>query len=335
MSEAASNTEAQRSRGYVEESGSSLPRGVFTLSLDFELIWGTLDLFGPGRFRPACELEREVIIDRLLDILVEFEVPATWCVVGHLFLDRCDGGHREIVGPGPNWFAHDPGTDITRDPIFYGRDLLERIRECPVQQEIGSHSFSHVIFSEENCPRETAVSEIAACVRVATEQGLDLRSFVFPRNLVGHLDVLTEYGFTSYRGPEPSWYEASTVPGPVKRLAHLWEVLAASEPPVVLPQTSDGYPVNIPGSMIYFPMHGLRRFIPLSRRVRRAIKGLNAAARERRVFHLWFHPTNLADETERMFSGLRSIFHRARELRENGDMDFLPMGAIAGAREPS
>ena len=36
---------------------SPLDRGVFTLSLDFELIWGTLDR-GPDRFREACERER-------------------------------------------------------------------------------------------------------------------------------------------------------------------------------------------------------------------------------------------------------------------------------------
>ena len=52
-------------------------RGVFTISLDFELIWGTLDLFGPERFGKACEIEREAV-GRLLDLFVEFEVPATW-----------------------------------------------------------------------------------------------------------------------------------------------------------------------------------------------------------------------------------------------------------------
>src|SRR6266542_1062459 len=70
-------------------------RGVFTISLDLELIWGTLDLFGPARFRKACEQER-LLIDRLLELFVKFRVSATWCILGHLFLDRCepDGGHK-------------------------------------------------------------------------------------------------------------------------------------------------------------------------------------------------------------------------------------------------
>src|SRR2546422_1688385 len=99
------------------ELAPALPRGVFTLSLDFELIWGTLDLFGPERFRRACEVERDLIIDRLLDLFVEFNVPATWCVLGHLMLDRCstDNGrkHAEIVRPSHrwsrgDWFENDP-----------------------------------------------------------------------------------------------------------------------------------------------------------------------------------------------------------------------------------
>ncbi len=306
-----------------------LSRGVFTLSLDFELIWGTLDLFGPGRFRAACEVEREVIIDRLLELLVEFEVPATWCIVGHLFLDQCDGKHLDVIRPQRDWFAHDPGTDLERDPIFYGRDLIQKIRDCSVPQEIGSHSFSHVLFGEDQCRRETAESEIAACVSVARDQGLDLRSFAFPRNQVGHLDVLRNHGFTSYRGPEPSWYDKPSWPSPFKRLAHLWDVVSASEPPVVLPRARADGLCNIPGSMIYFPMHGLRRYVPMSRRIRRAFKGLDAAVREQRIFHLWFHPTNLSDGTDEMFKGLRAIFGRAKQLRKEGKIDLLTMRELA------
>jgi peptidoglycan/xylan/chitin deacetylase (PgdA/CDA1 family) len=304
-----------------------LTRGAFTLSLDFELIWGTLDLFGPDGFRRACEIEREEIVDRLLEVLVEFEIPATWCIVGHLFLDRCDGKHPEIAID-QQWFAHDPGTDQTRDPIFYGCDLIEKIRACKVPQEIGSHSFSHVIFGD--CSRETAASELAASLAVAGARGVELRSFVFPRNVVGHVDLLRDFGFLCYRGPEPVWYENGRWPGSVKRIAHLAHVAFAMTPPVVTPIDEGSGLWNIPGSMIYFPMHGVRRYIPLSRRVRRAVKGLDAAARHRRVFHLWFHPTNLVDEMESMFRGLREICAHARALRDQGKLDFSSMSALIG-----
>jgi len=316
-----------------------LERGVFTLSLDFELIWGTLDLFGPEAFRQACEFERAQVVDRLLRLLAELEIPATWCVLGHLFLARCapqDGRrHPEIVPPQhawcPDWFQHDGGGDESGQPIFYGRSLVEKIRSCPVSQEIGCHSFSHVIFGDRGCSRETARSEVAACVRLARELGLELRSFAFPRNSVGHLDVLREHGFRCYRGPGPRWYERDDAPGALGRLAHLADVLSAAEPATVLPEATESGLWNIPGSMIYFPMHGVRRYVPVSRRVARALKGLRAAAAGGRVFHLWFHPTNLADEADAMFAGLREILAQAARLRAEGALRILPMRDLVPA----
>ena len=320
---------------------ASESKGIFTISLDFELIWGTLDLFGTDGFGRDCLVEREQVIGRLLDLFTEFEVPATWCILGHLFLDHCEpqGGvrHPEIVRPRHkwftnDWFANDPcGTESTQ-PLFFGRKLVDMIRSCPVPQEIGSHSFSHVIFGDEGCSEQTASTELAACVKLADEIGLRLKSFAFPRNEPGHLDLLPKYGFTNYRGPEPNWYYKTGYPSIVRRLAHLADVALAASPPVVTPEVTHNGLVNIPGSMIYFPRHGFRRYIPMSVRIRRAVKGLKAAVAQKRIFHLWFHPTNLAGDRETMdamFGGLHEILESAQALRRQGGIEFLTMGQIA------
>jgi len=317
-------------------------KGVFTISLDLELIWGALDLDGPERFRKACEIERSVVIDRLLDLLVEFDISATWCVLGHLFLDQCEAGdgpkHPEIVRPSHSWypydwFRQDPGGAEHSQPLFFGRSLVERIKSSAVPQEIGCHSFSHIVFGDPGCSRTAAESEIAECVRLARQMGIDLRSFAFPRNRVGHLDVLAEYGFTCYRGPEPTWYERAGIPASLKRMGHLLDVFVAATPPLVDCERAEFGLWNIPGSMIYFPSHGIRRFVPMPLRVKRAIKGLNAAASKGRTFHLWFHPTNMADQMEKMFAGLRSILRHAQALREQGELEILPMCALAPAQQ--
>ena len=48
--------------------------------------------------------------------------------------------------------------------------------------------------------------------------------------------------------------------------------------------------------------------------------------------HLWFHPTNLADETDAMLAGLRNVFAEVARRRERAELDVLPMGELA-ARE--
>jgi peptidoglycan/xylan/chitin deacetylase (PgdA/CDA1 family) len=315
---------------------AELRRGTFTLSFDFELIWGTLDRAGPDGFAYACAVEREQIVDELLAMLDELEIPATWCVLGHIMLRSCSPSHGvkhpEIVRPRhawhpDDWFIDDPCGDELRHPNFYGASLVDRIRACRVPQEIGCHSFSHPIFGDPGCSRDTADSELAACTQIAAAESIQMRSFAFPRNRVGHLDMLLEHGFVCFRGPEPHWYERPRIPRALKRAVHLMDVVLANRPPLVLPRRVGGL-WNVPGSMIYLPAHGVRRFVPVRSRVRKAIKGLDGAASEKKLFHLWLHPTNLADRLPEMLSGLRAVLARAAQLRDRGELAIVPMGAV-------
>lgn len=321
-----------------------MARGVFTLSLDFELIWGELDLRGPEALREACERERTDVFDRLLELLGQFEIEATWCVVGHLMLDSCAaaGGrtHPEIVRPQHawhhgDWLRDDPASDESASPTFYARSLLERLLASPVPQEVGCHSFSHVIYGDPGCSEDAARTDLDACVRAARELGVTLRSFAFPRNRVGHLDVLREAGFTCFRGPEPTWHGGGGR-GALARAGHIVDVLTAREAPLVEPRSVDGL-IDIPASMMYFPMHGVRRHLPVSRRVKRMVDGVRRAARDGGVFHLWFHPTNLVYEREAAFDGLRATLSAVADARRDGSLEVLPMARLAervAHREP-
>jgi hypothetical protein len=317
-------------------SRARFPRGVFTLSLDFELIWGALDLFGTEGFAEACRIERAVVVDRLLALLAEHEIPATWLTVGHLMLERCGRTHPEVVRPAhrwkrDDWFSGDAGGDEATAPLFFARSLIERIRACPVRQEIGGHSFSHVIYGDPGCSRAAAESDLDALVAAAATLGLTLESFSFPRNRVGHQDALVPRGFKVFRSPEPAWHQGRSPL--VQRLGHLADVVLARSPPVVFPRREADGLVSVPGSMIYFPMHGPRRFLPVSLRVRRARKGLAEAVGQRGVFHLWTHPTNLADETEAMLAGLRTILGEVSALRAQGRLDVRTLGELRPAAE--
>ncbi|MBK8378746.1 MAG: hypothetical protein IPL14_12590 [Nitrospira sp.] len=81
-------------------------------------------------------------------------------------------------------------------------DILEWIRATRVRHEIASHSFAQFITVILNAaPRRQA--DLTAAVEAAAKQDVTLKSFVFPRNQVGHLDVLREQGICAYRGTDP------------------------------------------------------------------------------------------------------------------------------------
>ena len=59
---------------------------TFVLSLDTELVWGSFDHLTDDRFEMLYPDVRGTI-ERMLDVLDRYEVPACWAIVGHLLLD--------------------------------------------------------------------------------------------------------------------------------------------------------------------------------------------------------------------------------------------------------
>jgi glycosyltransferase involved in cell wall biosynthesis/peptidoglycan/xylan/chitin deacetylase (PgdA/CDA1 family) len=286
-------------------------RGVAVISIDTELAWGEAHhRDGPPRREYGDERR---VIDRLLTVFERYEIPATWAVVGHLFLDRCsrDGAdgrpHPEVLRPEypwleGDWFDVDPCADRAAAPDFYGPDIVERIKACAVAQEIGCHSFAHAMVGEPGYRSAVFESDLAACRAAADAHGIDLRSFVFPRNSVGHVEVLGTQGFTSYRGRA-----RKRVVRPRREASGVW---------------------NIPATYLYAPATR-RRNVPIGLWALVPRMRLRQAARDRSLFHLWFHPYNITDDPERALRGIELISREAARLRERGRLDVLTMGGLA------
>ena len=313
-------------------------RPTFVLSLDKELVWGSRDHTSAPNFDRKYPDLRGVVRD-LLTVLDEYAVPATWAVVGHLFLSSCakdarGRAHPEIERPDypwhpGDWFKADPCSDRARDPLWYGDDILDWIRNAKTPHEIGSHSFSHLIFGDAACSSVAAKSDLHACLEAARAKGITLKSFVFPRNREGHHQVLRDSGFTSYRGADPTWYR--DFPRTLRKMSHFADQALALTPPVSLPvETLPGL-WNIPGSMMLLHRGGIRRSIPIQTRVTKAKAGLRRAVAEGKIFHLWFHPFNLAHDRIAMFEALRGILSEAARLRDSGALDVRTMTGVAEA----
>lgn len=165
-----------------------------SISADFELNWAFRSL--PAEQRDRLGIAERDNVPYILGLLDEYGVPVTWATVGHLFLDSCTRqgkhGHPEMPRPPANplwqgdWYKHDPGTGLQRDPLWYAPDLIKQIMQAKVAHEIGSHSFSHIDFSAQTSDRELVEREMQQCVNLAARLGLKLRSLVYPFNHMGH-----------------------------------------------------------------------------------------------------------------------------------------------------
>jgi hypothetical protein len=88
---------------------------------------------------------------------------------------------------------------------------------------------------------------------------------------------------------------------------------------------------NIPGSMMLLHRGGIRRAIPVASRVVKGKAGLRRAVAEGKIFHLWFHPFNLAHDRAAMFAALRGILAEAARLRDRGVLDVRTMAGVVDA----
>ena len=298
-----------------------LTKPTFIISLDTELIWGYIKYPSHEAVRLMKNDDKEVrgCIDILLNLFEKHNIPATWAVVGHLFLDHCeceDGiPHRDMPRFKEDWYSSDPCTDIQKDPLYYGRDIVEKILSNRIKHEIGYHSFSHVVFSE--CSREVAKAEIKEGIKLAKDFGITFKSFTFPQHQIAHIDVLKENGFAIYRGKNAGVWNINQSFFIRKISGAIDKVIA----PPTEPEWRDGI-WEIPYSMSFCDTQIKFSVLP------RAKIGLYRAIRSKKVFHVFLHPHNLL-----MYSSLKDDLDRflavVAKKRDEGKIEVMTMGEVS------
>lgn len=303
--------------------------GTVVISLDAELSWGFHD-------QPTMPADRvanaRAAWPFLLSIFEEHDLPATWAVVGHLFLSECDGTHADHPA-GEAWFARDPGGQATPDSEWFAPELIDEIRDSDVDHEIGLHTFSHVEFGNLETTREIAAAELRESVAAAEAAGVTPEAFVFPRNKIGHRELLAAHGFSCYRGRQPArWYEKIGVPGvgAVAKLATY--AFGLSPPPIIEPIVDADGVVNIPASLFLFSFEGLpRRAVetvagdPVVRQVEAGLAALEDEPDG--VLHLWLHPNNITSERDR--TRMSEVAALIADARDRHGVAVETMGTVA------
>lgn len=288
-----------------------LTRGAFTVSIDLELLWGVWDL-APTSSDECADLER-VIADRLLGLFRRHDVRATWAIVGRL-LDDSRGFDGLRASP-RCWFAP---------------DIVEAVRRDAIDHEIGTHSFGHVYFHA-STPEEVA-ADLRRAAEVHRAHGLPFVSLVFPRNQVDHLDAVAAAGLRVFRSTDAGvlrWAEENAAR--LRPALNLAEKVLAMPSPLVEPIEHDGGLIELPSSMLLMARNGPRRVIHPRALEHKLTDGLRRAAREKKLFHLWFHPSNFYADMETQLAVLERGLEEASVLRARGELDVMTMGDFAPA----
>lgn len=308
---------ASRPRPYrdPQHPPRGLPKGVVTISLDFELAWAWVYAKHPGVNWVEIGLHERAQVPKILRAFDEFGVPATWATVGHLFLEECKRDEHGRAHPdmprlaqfenaewrfaGKDWYDVDPCTSVHRDPAWYAPDLIEDVLGARAKHEVGCHGFSHAGFGP-YCPADVAAAEIEACRAAMKPYGLEPSMFVFPGNDEGNFRTLASHGVRGVRAFP-------------RRSTNL-------SLPVLLPEGLWGVPVS----------SALSRggAWTLGQRLGRLKRLVDEAGRTGLCMHLWLHPSLPQVELADL---LVPFLRYCAELRERGLLEIMTMGQLVAA----
>ncbi|MBC6988307.1 polysaccharide deacetylase family protein [Hymenobacter sp. BT491] len=317
-------------------------KGKFVISLDFEINWGVRDQQTLAQYGPNLLGVRQAV-PAMLALFAEYKLRVTWATVGLLFFanKREMLAHLPTVRPeyadpklSPYLALDAVGEDEASDPYHFGLSLIEQIRRTP-GQEMATHTFCHYYCLERGQTPEAFRHDLQAAQRIATEQGLELRSLVFPRNQhnSSYLSICQELGITSYRGNEASWIykerneEEQTL---YKRGARLLDayVNLSGHNCHAMSDIARSFPYNIPASRFLRPWSGRMKVLE-GLRLKRILSGMEHAARHGLVFHLWWHPHNFGANLPENMAVLQRIAEHYQHLQTAYGMESLSMRDIA------
>lgn len=312
--------------------------GTLVISLDFELLWGVFDVIDYEERRGYFENTRNVIPE-ILDLFNTYDIKATWATVGMLFNKNWTEWNKNRPDHLPVYqneilSAYSFGEKIQNknsEDLCFAPDLIKLIAKTQ-GQEIGTHTYSHYYCSE---PGQTSLSfkaDLNMALKMAAKEDIVLKSLVFPRNQIreDYLKVCYDAGIGNVRSNPSSWYwkdaSSNNLATRIARTGDAYLPLGKKTYPTKELITSDSRVIKQKASRFFRPVenNGTLRSLKL----KRILSEMDYAAKNKEIYHLWWHPHNFGDEPEESIQDLQQLLENFQKLQKNYNFRSLNMGEI-------
>lgn len=316
---------------------------ALVLSLDFELFWGVYESRGP-EYYPAIENVFKVV-PKLLDLFNKYEVACTWATVGALLLKDVEAFESyqprrlpRYVNNSLNPYGSVENIASLNKKLLFAPDLVRKIIETP-GQEVGAHTFSHYYTLEPGASVQDFRSDLEANLHAAKIHGLDLKSFVFPRNQFNsdYLEACSSSGFLAYRGNPEHWAYKVVADSKINVLKRAFRLLDAYFPlsghlthSMKLRRESGIY--NVPATL-FFRAYSKKFKLIEYLKVRRLKFSMTIAAKKGRLCHIWWHPHNFSSNIDNNLSQIEDLLKHFKFLEKKYNMKSMSMYEISSIQE--
>ncbi len=304
-------------------------KGSFVISLDFELMWGVRDKRNKENYGDAL-IGVKTAIARMLESFKKHEVSATFATVGFLFHknreellinlpDNKVNYTDKNLSPYPEISTY-LGKNENDDPYYFGYSLLQLIKESDLH-EVSTHTYCHYYCLEPGQTLDMFKADLAKAVEVANREGVQIKSIVFPRNQYSpeYIEICKQNGLTCYRGNEEHFIYKSSNGNEQTSFRRALRLIdgyfnITGYHCYKYSSIEKTYPHNIPSSRFLRPYNKKLKFLE-NQKLRRITQGMTYAAKNNRVYHLWWHPHNFGRNTDENIVMLEKILEHYQFLK--------------------
>ncbi|TWO33979.1 polysaccharide deacetylase family protein [Seonamhaeicola sediminis] len=317
--------------------------GKLIISLDFELMWGVRDKKTIANYGSNI-LNVHNTLPVLLDLFREYDIKATFAVVGFLFAKDREELINYIPKIKPNYldknlspyngYLESIGENEDTDKYNFGLSLIQKILDED-KHEICTHTFSHYYCKEEGQDNIAFYHDLNQAILIAKKLDLRIESIIFPRNQYNSFydKELQSLGIKVYRGNERSWYYSpkegknDALSRRILRLMDSYVNISGHNCFRVKSNDEQGL-IDMPSSRFLRPYNKkLKMFEPL--RLNRIKSSMTYAAKNKLNYHLWWHPHNFGSNERENFNFLTQVLEHYKFLKGNYDFNSTTMiGAV-------
>lgn len=298
-----------------------MDKGVFTLSLDCEGLWGVADHLGAST-QSINQSSLTEVYRYIEDVLSHHSIKATYAFTTLFTQDESDIlKYKDIIKSYVNeqdkWYKYIYST-LQNESLngWLGRELYLQAKQNG--HEIAWHGFTHHPLGQTT--KESIVEfEIAESLKIFEKESISVNSLVFPRNDVGHLKLLSNSGFNVYR---KGLIEQSRLHS--NKYYRVLDELNILKPSQKFKQSKNNPMISLPAGYLLKWPSGAKKFIPSEVTYKRWDHILRSASHKSAQAHMWFHPHNMIT-APKMRDTFESIIKNVSTKIQNGELINLTM----------
>jgi|TARA_A100001015_G_scaffold299190_1_gene382918 hypothetical protein len=301
------------------------------ISLDYELRWGMDIIYGSSVNDSNIYISQTPrVVNNMLSIFSKYEIKSTWASVLAISMKSWNEYFEVldlygIKNDGPH-FGHTSNFHNFKEfeKYYFSYNSMKTINDFELA-EIGSHSFRHTYFGEDQYNSNDFILDNKICADILNNKfNIKKPCYVFPRNQIVHIDEIDRTSIVGYREVPNIFGYKNTKSTKNNRLFTKLSRFSNDVIPFVSKPSKRTTFYSVGDMHIRFNMPDLFWKIQLLK-LENMIKSKESYES---TIHLWWHPHNISINPSKNITRLEELLKLIRKYINNKSIESSFMSEV-------